>query len=74
MVNEFASLNLNPKVESPPFAATVVAAAVAVLYYNQEDPVLQPLGLRIQWAMGLELTTGQVCRSVGQTSHLKLTT
>ena len=35
--------NLNPQVDSPPFAATVVAAA-AIQYY-QEDPVLQSLGL-----------------------------
>ena len=29
---------LNPKVDSPPFAATVA------LWYSQADPVLQPLG------------------------------
>ena len=34
---------LNPKVDSPLFAATVAAAAP--LQHNQVDPVHQPLGL-----------------------------
>ena len=37
-------VNLNPKVHSPPFAATVAAAEPLQLY--QEDPVCQPLGLK----------------------------
>ena len=36
---------LNPKVHSPPFAATVVAAVLYLLY--QEDPVFQPLSLTV---------------------------
>ena len=35
---------LNPQVDSPPFSATVAAAALLQLY--QEDPVHKPLGLR----------------------------
>ena len=35
---------LNPKVDSPPFAATV--AASAPVQYYQVDPVHQPLGSR----------------------------
>ena len=34
---------LNPQVDSPPFAATVVAAVPLQLY--QEDPVYHPSGL-----------------------------
>ena len=36
---------LNPKVHSPPFAATAITAVPLQLY--QEDPVCQQLGLRL---------------------------
>ena len=39
----FFLIHLNPKVHSPPFAATVAAAP---LQLYQEDPVCQPLGSR----------------------------
>ena len=38
---QLCSMQLNPKVHSPPFAANVVAAALYILY--QEGPVFQPL-------------------------------
>ena len=40
-----SNLSLHPKVDSPPFAATVAAAAMPLQHY-QVDPVHQPLGLR----------------------------
>ena len=38
--------NLNPKVDSPPYATTVAGAAALQCY--QEDPVHQPWGLRCE--------------------------
>ena len=45
---------LNPKVDSPPFAATVTAAAP--LQHYQVDPVHQPLGLTPKNMHGTRLT------------------
>ena len=45
---------LNSQVDSPPFAATVVPAAA--IYYYQEDPLFQLLGLTYMYEHKLDET------------------
>ena len=63
---------LNPKVDSPPFAAIVAAAAP--LQHYQLDPVNQPLGLMTPGLNKSHQKLHVACRSAHSMLHLQILT